>query len=60
MDLINLLLLVLIWGVIFWVVESVIPMAPPFKAAARIILAVILILFMLDSLHLGHTRFYLR
>lgn len=54
MDLVSLLILVLVFGVLFWLVGSVIPMPQPFKTAATVILALILIIMLLNGLHLNH------
>lgn len=45
---IDLLITLVILGLIWWVVESVIPMAEPFRTIARVVLALILILYLLS------------
>lgn len=55
MDLISLLIVVIIFGVIFWLVQSVVPMPQPFKTAALVILALIFILYLLNGVGLIHT-----
>ena len=52
--LISLLILIIVFGVIFWLVQNAIPMTPPFQKAATAVLAIIFILYLLGSLHAGH------
>lgn len=49
MDLVGLLVLVLVFGLLFWLVQSVLPLPPPFKTVAIVILCIILILVLLDQ-----------
>lgn len=50
MDLIGLLILIIVFGILFWLVQSVLPLPPPFKTAAIVVLALFLILVLLDQI----------
>jgi hypothetical protein len=53
MDLISLLIIVLVFGALFYII-GLIPMPPPFKTASLIILALIFIVYLLGGIHIGH------
>jgi hypothetical protein len=59
MDLVSLLVIVIVFGVLFWLLQTIIPIAQPMKNIALAILGIIFILYLLDGVHLGHIR-YLR
>lgn len=58
MDLVSLLILVIVFGIFFYLIQTVIPMPPPFKTAALVILSLILVMYLLDGLHAGHFRLF--
>ena len=47
MGLVELLVIVIIFGVLFWLLTNVIPMPPAFKITAQVILALILIVVLI-------------
>lgn len=54
MDLYTLLITLIVFGLAFYVIQSLLPIAQPFKNAALAVLVVILIVYLLGG-HLGHT-----
>ena len=56
MDLMTLLIVIIIFGMAFWAIQSVIPMAPAFKTAAVVVLAIFFVIYLLDGWHNGHMR----
>jgi len=55
MDLVSLLVVLLIFGVLFWLVSSVIPLQPPMlRTAAIVVLAIIFILVLLGYVPMTH------
>lgn len=58
---ITFLVLVVVLGVVLYLVEQYLPMAPPFKVVARLVVVLILIFALLDLLGLlGDGRLVLR
>ncbi len=57
MDLVSLLIVVIVFGLVAWLILSVIPMPGPFKTIALVILVIIMIAYLLDGHNLGHLRF---
>lgn len=53
MDLVSLLILALVFGLIFYGIQSLLPLAPPFKNVALLILILIFVVYLLGGLHLG-------
>ena len=57
MDLVSLLVVLIIFGVCFWLVNHVIPIEPPvLKTIILVILAIILIGVLLGYIPVGHLR----
>jgi len=54
---IELLVLLVICGVVLWFVNQYIPMAPPFKMAINVIVAIALLLYVLQYFGLTHWNF---
>jgi uncharacterized membrane protein len=54
MDLISLLIVLIVFGLLAYVVQSLLPMPAPFKNAALAVLVLILVIYLLGGLH-GHT-----
>lgn len=48
--LITILIYMLILGVIYWLITSVIPLPPPFRTIALVIFAILVIVVLLDML----------
>jgi uncharacterized membrane protein len=57
MDLVSLLIIVIVFGLLAYVIQSLLPMPAPFKNAAMAVLVLILIVYLLSGVHLGHTLF---
>lgn len=57
MDLISLLIIIVIFGVLFWVFQALIPIPQPFKNAALAVIVIFFLLYMLDGFHVGHLRY---
>lgn len=60
MDLVSLLGIVIVFGVLFWLIGSVIPMPQMFKTVATVILALILIACLIDGFRIGHIHLFVR
>ena len=60
MSLISLLVVLVICGVIVWFVQTYIPLAPPFKAAISIVVAIGLLLYLLEAFGVWHSGLRLR
>jgi len=61
MDLVSLFVIIVVFGILFYLVQSVLPLPPPFRMAALVILCLILILVLLSSIgYLGGGEFYHR
>lgn len=56
--LVQLLIVVLIFGVIQWFIQSVLKIAEPAKTVSLVILAVIFVLVLLHGYHSGHFLYY--
>jgi len=56
MGLIDLLIVLIVFGVLFYILQNYIPMAQPFKTAVILVLAIIFVVYLLDGHHLGHLR----
>ena len=57
MDLINLLVFIIIFGLIFYAVQNLLPLPAPFRNAALLVVIVVFVLYLLGGLHLGHPLF---
>lgn len=56
MDLYSLLIVILVFGLLFYAIQTLLPMPAPFKNAALVVLILILVVYLLNGVHLGmHT-----
>lgn len=54
-SLISLFVIVIVFGLLFYVVQSLLPLPAPFKNVALIILVLFLVIYLLDSFGAFHT-----
>jgi hypothetical protein len=60
MDIIGLLVLIIILGLVFYFVESQVPMSPPFKVGVRILAVIIVLVLLLNFLGINIPRLNIR
>ena len=54
MPIINLLVLLIVFGVIVWLINTYLPLAPPIKAVINVVVILILILWLLNIFGYGN------
>ena len=59
MDLISLIIVLIIVGVLLWLINTYIPMQPPFKTIINIIVIIVLILWILGAFGLLHEHIHI-
>lgn len=56
MDLISLLVLLVVCGLLAYLVETYIPLSPPFQTAVRVVVVLVVILLLLRAFGVGDLR----
>lgn len=54
MTIIDLLIVIIVFGLLFYMVQTLLPLPAPFRTVTQVVLMVLLIVWLLGGLHLGH------